>query len=304
MKKNLVIGAVGDNSLHKCWIKGHTSYDLFLIYYGDGEGYEGDSKYFRRAKGFKYHLIQDVLNECPELFDYEYVWLPDDDIYATSVEIDRLFGMMKQFDLWLAQPSIMGYYGVEITLHQMGSLIRFTNWVEIMCPCFSSKALQTCKDVFKENKTGWSIETIWNVLLGHPRDRIAIIDDIVVFHTRAVMKGETYRGKPSPLSEAMAEAEAVYAKWNLDKEMEKDRSHGAETGGEVYCSVVYKQIKRKLEGTMPKHLRFWPPCNTLQIAVDNIKSLDSLISETCTSSNPDATVCGSLQQNDMLNVML
>ena len=250
-KKNLIISTVGDNSLHRRWLSNSASYDVALIYYGDSVGYEGESKYYYKSKGFKYHLIKDFLENNPILYSYDYVWLPDDDIQADPEDIEKLFRMMADYDLWVAQPSIIGYYGVKITLHQLGSLIRFTNWVEIMCPCFNSKALKICQKVFKENETGWSIETIWNELIGHPKDKIAIIDDIVVVHTRPV--GGNYR-----LEKALKEANEVYYKWKLDKEMEKDIEYGSQTGGDIYCSVIYKQFFKEMEDGIEKSERCWP----------------------------------------------
>lgn len=266
-KKNLVISTVGDNSLHRNWNTKDADFDVCLIYFGENEGYFGESKYYKKEKGYKYHLLQNYLNENPWFTKYDYIWLPDDDIFMETNDVNKLFKFMSDYDLWLSQPSIIGHYGVKITLHQMGSLIRFTNWVEIMCPCFSSKALNICKQSFKENNTGWSIETIWNSLLGHPKDKIAIIDDVIAIHTRATCKGETYN---NPIN-AMQEAVDVYYKWGLDKEMEKDIIDGKPTGGEVYCSVVYKQLFKEMEDGIEKSARFWPDCFLLKNKIEDIK---------------------------------
>lgn len=267
-QKNLVISAVGDESLHKYWLSDNYNFDSYLIYYGNKKGYLGESTFYKEARGFKYHLIKDLLDQNPWIFDYRYIWLPDDDIHATTNEVNALFAFMDQFDLWVAQPSIMGWYGVDITLHQKGSIIRFTNWVEIMCPCFSSEALKKCKEVFKENKTGWSIETIWNVLLGHPRDKIAIIDDVVVTHTRAATTGDTYKNQVDPI----AEANEVYYKWKLDREMEKDLTFGRQIDSDIYCSVLYNQLFKAMEGKLPKNQRFWPQNNLFEKAVKDIRA--------------------------------
>jgi hypothetical protein len=287
--KNLVIGAVGDKSLHHHWLNGKRNYDLFLIYFGDGQGYEGEGEYYKRAKGYKFHLLQDLLNERPELFDYKYIWLPDDDLYATPEEINRIFWFMRKHRLELAQPSIMGHYGVDITLHQKGSLLRFTNWIEIMCPCFSSSALKTCMKTFKENETGWSIETIWNVLLGHPRDKIAIIDDIIVTHTRPVLTGDTHNKHADPLKRALDEANEVYYRYGLDREMEKDIKYGTPTGGEVYCTVVYSQIKKPMEDGIPRQDRCWPHVKPF---TDWLKTIGAQPESSCKTANPDATASG------------
>lgn len=261
--KNLVIAAVGDESLHRHWLSGRREYDVCLIYYGAGTGYAGEADHYRRAKGYKFHLIRDYIDENPWVSRYDYVWLPDDDVHASADDINKLFLHMRDYDLWVAQPSIMGHYGVKISLHQMGSIIRFTNWVEIMCPCFSYHALEVCKTCFKENNCGWSIETIWNVLLGHPRAKMAIIDDVVVHHTRPVRGGDVYTGIADP----MKEATDVYYRWGLDKEMEKDLEHGTPADPDVYCAVVYKQFFKD----EPQTGKFWPPSCLVRAAIDGAR---------------------------------
>lgn len=261
MTKNLVISTVSDTSLHKSWVQSE-GYDTYLIYYGDKIGYEGESTHYKKAKGYKYHLIKDAIEEMPNLWEYDYFWLPDDDIAASPIEINKIFSYMENYKLWLAQPSIMGYYGVDVTLHQKGSKIRFTNWVEIMCPCFSLNAILKCKDVFKENNCGWAIEGIWNRLLGHPKDKIAIIDDVIVFHTRPVLSGDTYTGKENPFKFAKTEADKIYRKWNLSEDVKVCQKNGNLIKSEVHGMVIYKQEFKEMEANIPKNERFWPS-NTL-----------------------------------------
>jgi len=266
-KRNLVISTVGDKSIHKYWSNHNDSqYHKLLIYYGDGPGYEEETTYYRKEKGYKYHLIEKAIQYYLSndlLDDYDYVWLPDDDIYLEEQDVLRLFNYMKNYDLAIAQPSILGWYGVDVTLHQKGSLLRYTNWVEIMCPCFSVPALKLCLDTFCENDCGWGIESLWNIKLGHPTDKIAIIDDVAAFHTRPVFGGDTYK-EEDPLKEAMGQAKKVYEKHNIAEEIEKDLLIGTPVNGEVYGSVVYKQIKKEMEFDIKKPDRFWPPCDSMK----------------------------------------
>jgi Protein of unknown function (DUF707). len=267
--KNLVISTVGDQSLHKLWIKSEA-YDTCLVYYGDKEGYPEESTFYKKAKGYKYHLIKDLLDESPHFFEYDYIWLPDDDVAARPSDIIKLFSMMKEYQLEISQPSIMGYYGVEVNLHKTGSILRYTNWVEIMCPCFSSAALKICKESFKENNCGWSIEGIWNVLLGHPRDKIAIIDDVIVCHTRPVLTGDTYTNLTNPLEFALKEANDVCSRWELGKHAQSDLSYGKPISTEVYCAVQYGQVRKVVGKNIPKDKRCWPDS---EIFTDMITSL-------------------------------
>jgi hypothetical protein len=282
--RNLVMSAVGDNSLHRYWSKHNEwKYHKFMMYFGDGAGYEEEATYHQKAKGYKYHLMEKAVQYLLKnnlLDQYDYVWMPDDDIYLEEQDVLRLFNYMKNYDLAIAQPSILGWYGVDMTLHQKGSLLRYTNWVEIMCPCFSVPALKLCLDTFCENDCGWGIETLWNIRLGHPTDKIAIIDDVAAFHTRPVFKGETYKDKDSPvgfsrtkplLEDALDQAKKVYDKYNVSEEVEKDLINGEPTNGEVYGSVVYKQIKKEMEFDIEKPDRFWPPCDSMENYLSEIR---------------------------------
>jgi hypothetical protein len=243
-KKNLVISTVGDNSLHKQWCVSNL-FDTYLIYYGDKEGYSGETKYYKKSKGFKYHLIKDALDESNFWKNYEYIWLPDDDLKIYTKSVEKLFKLMQFYNLDLAQPSIMGHHGTWITLHQLGSIIRFTNWVEIMCPCFSVEALSVCKKTFKENNCGWGIEGIWNVLLNHPQNKIGIIDEVIAIHTRPVLTGDTYINQKDPLKFAQKEGCKVFKKWNLEQEFKKDLLKGSALDCDIFGVVEYSKINKK-----------------------------------------------------------
>lgn len=275
-KKYLVISAVGDESLHRHWCQS-KNYDTLLIYYGDGVGYKHHSKYYKEAKGPKFHLIKQALEEIPELQYYTYIWMPDDDVYLDSKEVFRLFEINTEFNLSISQPSIMGWYGPTAPLAEAGTLLRYTNWVEIMCPCMSRKALKVCLPTFDENKTGWSIDAAWNVLLGHPKNEMAIIDDVVAFHTRPVFGGDIYNefGEEA-LTKAWRDSEIVRDKYNLVEETDKDI--GTKIGqGEIYGAVKYSEVQKKMEGGLPRNERFWPPIPALQKFIEELRKPTSYV---------------------------
>lgn len=267
----LVISAVGDQSLHKYWSKSN-SYDTCLIYYGNNQGYHNESKYYKEAKGPKYHLIKNVLEEISDLGQYHYIWMPDDDVYLDESSLLRLFEISTQFNLSISQPAIMGWYGPTVPLATAGTILRYTNWVEIMCPCMSRDALRVCLTTFNENRTGWSIDAVWNVLLNHPKNKIAIIDDVVGLHTRPVFGGDIYNefGK-DVLTKAWRDSEIVRRKYNLEEETDKDI--GVKIGqGEIYGTVKYSEIKKKMEENLPRNERFWPPIPVLRKFIENLRT--------------------------------
>ena len=95
MKKNLVLCAAGDQSLHKLWLQGENKhFDLMLIYLGvKTDRYRNDARYYLQASGmFKLENIAWALDKFYDIVvGYDAVFLPDDDIFMTSSDIHRLF---------------------------------------------------------------------------------------------------------------------------------------------------------------------------------------------------------------------
>lgn len=193
--KNLVIGVVGDSSLHKNWISGATpDFDLFLVYYGElGNRYRNDAMYYDFAKGTKFLIIDAMIKKHKEVFDhYDAIFIPDDDILIDTIGINRFFSIFHRYHLVIAQPAIIGWLSMTEATPQFDKILRYVRCVEIMTPCFSKDALSICQPSFTENKTNWGIDWLWFNLLGEPQDKLAVIDDVVAVHTRPCFFGDTY----------------------------------------------------------------------------------------------------------------
>ena len=275
MRKNLVIAAVGDESMHRHW-KPVKDYDLALVYYGDQKGYPEENQ--TKAKGTKFALIHNYLSSRPEVFNYQYIWMPDDDIVLDSEGIEKMFQMAEQYDLWICQPSIMGWYGLDITLHHKNSILRYTNYVEIMCPCFQTKALQQCMGTFRENKTGWGIDHMWNKMLGHPTDKIAILDDIVAVHTRPMGGGDMYKNQANgTMAQAQQENKEVWTKYKIGQSSYEDLKRGrlvsVESFDKHYHNLVeYGRIYKQTEAGVDLPDRIWPPGEITHMLCDQLRA--------------------------------
>lgn len=216
MKKNLVIGCVGPTSLHKHWLDGDRDFDVFLVYYGDGgDCYKHDSDYYARVKGTKFNIVGSL--DIP--LGYEYIFIPDDDLFMSSQDINRLFEYAKNYDLWICQPSLIGYYSVPHNLHRPDYVLRYTDYVEIIAPCFSSLSFSLCKNTFNYNKSCWGIEKLWDKELGFPQDKIAVIDDVIAIHTRPCFKGDNYRN--NDVAEPWKDIGEIVEKHNLQWEIKE-----------------------------------------------------------------------------------
>lgn len=191
MKKYLVISTVGDESLHPEWISGTPNFDLVLLYYGNKEEvvaeYAKQTPYVYAAKGEKYHLLKSLILSSPEFISqYKYIWLPDNDVSIATEDINKMFEIADKYNLSLAQPAMKGFTSHLITLPQTGNLLRYTSFVEVLAPLMSLETLMLCKDTFDENYSGWGYDFLWPYLLGYPKDKIAIIDSVVMIHTKPV----------------------------------------------------------------------------------------------------------------------
>jgi hypothetical protein len=195
-KRNLVFLRVGDTSTHREWIGDPTtrSYDVWLDYYGeqDSARWAGDAAHL--TDGPHTTKFSRIVALLPEITRYEAIWFPDDDIRVDPAGVERLFATFHRVGLQLAQPSLAdgSYVAHEITRWNGSFDVRFTNFVEAMCPLFSREALRTCVPSFTQALSAFGLDMIWARMLGDPRDRVGMIDAAPVIHSRPI-GGGTWR---------------------------------------------------------------------------------------------------------------
>lgn len=200
LRKNCVITTVGKNSLHPRWIENNSdrSFDLHAIVYDYSyESYLDSSDFLCHRCGQKLKLIYAYLKQNPHFLEhYSYFFIPDDDILTSCETIEQLFEIMEEYQLQIAQPSLrQSYYTFPHTLNEHYSCLRYTNFVEMMVPCFSREALNKVLDTFDSSESGWGIEYHWPILIESNHHDMAIIDQISVCHTRPVQTGRIHNMK-------------------------------------------------------------------------------------------------------------
>ena len=195
-KRNLVFLRVGDTSTHREWIgdPATRSYDVWLDYYGDGDSsqWAGDAAHLTDGPNTtKFARIVALLRE---LTRYDAIWFPDDDIRVDPAGVERLFATFRRRNMLLAQPSLAdgSYVAHEITRWNGSFEVRFTNFVEAMCPLFSREGLETCAPSFTQAVSAFGLDMVWARMLGDPRDRVGMIDAAPVVHSRPI-GGGTWR---------------------------------------------------------------------------------------------------------------
>ena len=192
-RKNLVIVRAGDSSLHPEWLQGPgaeaRTWDIIVNYFGDDpDKYRSGDAVRIDSKGPKWPALSALIQaNAPLIADYERVWLPDDDLRCQCDDVNRLFEIFEREKLDLAQPSLRheSYVAHMAVLHNGSFRLRYTNFVEVMAPCFTAAALTKLLPTFDENLSGWGLDYVWPMLLG-PEANVAIIDDVQILHTRPI----------------------------------------------------------------------------------------------------------------------
>jgi len=226
-KRNLVIVRAGDSSLHPSWLVplAERNWDIVVNYFGsDPDCYRDPANAVTRidSKGPKWPAFHALLGGDWQAWrDYDFVWLPDDDLACRAADIDRMFDIMAAMDLHLAQPSLSwdSYISLVLTAHNPNFALRYTSFVEPMAPCFSRGLLERVVPTFGEIISGWGLDYVWPRYLDNPPLQCAVIDCLQVRHTRPV-GGPNYQWNKAAGKSPVDEMHWLLAKHGLPGPMQ------------------------------------------------------------------------------------
>jgi hypothetical protein len=145
--------------------------------------------------GSRFANLNKLYNAKP-IEEGSWVVLADDDVFFVRGSLTRIFSIMKQAGLSLAQPSqsILGWWTSQFNVSRPFLIARDSNYVEqgpllVADPVFA-KLILPLPD---ENDMGWGIEAEW-YRAKEGRYRIGVIDDCRVVH--CARAGATYPSGP------------------------------------------------------------------------------------------------------------
>jgi hypothetical protein len=189
--RNLVIARVGNRSLHRCWLDADKprDWDLYLSPYQDlAPQPSPDCEVGEVIPGPKWSGMRTLLQRWSGWRDYDYVWMPDDDIFVSQDTISRMFQAARLLGWDLFAPSLheTSHFAHYFTMRNRSQFARTVGFVEIMVPCFSRTALERLQHTLDLSTTGWGwgLDSLWPKLLGYRN--VGILDGISVLHTRPV----------------------------------------------------------------------------------------------------------------------
>jgi len=198
-RRNLVILGANESSLHTSWVRdidnADRNWDLFISFYGSSDNYHEieQAEYSSLQTGMrKWLAIHRAMYNNSPLWDYERIFIIDDDIMTRWSDINYFFELCRTFDLSLAQPALAHGCNINHALTEQDDscILRFTTFVEAMAPCFTREALKICIPCTQMGYYGFGIDHLWPLLLGFPKTKIGIIDAVSINHTRPF--GSTY----------------------------------------------------------------------------------------------------------------
>jgi hypothetical protein len=186
IRQNLIVVTAGDSSLHRQWLSKATrrNFDILISYDGNEPGlYKDQADYYETAPGLKWaNLSRLFIRNRELLLSYDACWFPDDDLSVDAQTISRMFDMFHCYNLWLAQPALTAESRIThpVTEAKPNSRLRFTDFVEIVCPIFNRVSLAALGPTFAASASGYALDYLWPYLLGYPKDRIGILDEVAV----------------------------------------------------------------------------------------------------------------------------
>jgi hypothetical protein len=190
-RRFLVITRAGANSSHEAWLEGAQErlFDLVVTEWQpthipvSHEGVEVLPWPGGRNEGYSRYF-----ESHPDIFTrYQSIALIDDDIIMSADDINRCFLMGAKYELELWQPSLSwdSYFSYGSTLNNPLYQIRYTNFIEMMCPFFSARFLKRAGATFS---LGYlvGIDILWPRLIESAAYRCAVVDAVIAKHGRPV----------------------------------------------------------------------------------------------------------------------
>jgi hypothetical protein len=167
-------------------------YDLMLNYYHEPKkAPPPDAEFVFVQNGTKTTAIAKLIEARPDIFGaYDFLLFLDDDIELSAAQIADLFECMRDNGLDLAQPALAkGSDGsFPVLFQEAGSSdFRKVNYVEIMMPAFSRRALAASAACFGTGVSGFGVDVLIGATVAKSFGRnIAVVDKVAARHLRPI----------------------------------------------------------------------------------------------------------------------
>lgn len=222
----LVVCQAGQTKTPDRWTRETgREWDLMMNYYDAAGMRHGVGEYAVFQKGTKFSAMSLLLRRFPDVFAaYDHVLFVDDDIETTAHDLNALFVQCRRHRLDLAQMTLTpGSACNWAHLHARPGRggPRDVSAVEIMMPVFSRRALAWIAPTLGQSVSGFGLDLVWGHLVSRKGGRIAVLDDVVATHARAVDQagGAYYRYLRRHAINAKAELWALLEQYGASRDL-------------------------------------------------------------------------------------
>ena len=196
------------------------NWDFAALYYGADPSFScPECVAVQRLDGAKWHLVYEFLmGEDWKILSSRYssVMIPDNDLIMTADVISEFFDVFHERNLTIGQPSLCqpcSYTAWPVLYQQKGNLLRYTSFVELMTPTFSTEFLNTVvRETIEDAHIGWGLDHVWPLLLGFSKTKVGVVDAVCIVHPGDAAKGGKLYQIPSVPRSAKTEQ-----RWNQER---------------------------------------------------------------------------------------
>ncbi|MDB5508434.1 MAG: hypothetical protein JWL93_903 [Hyphomicrobiales bacterium] len=190
MNENAIVVRAGRRSLHPGWLQGGVpKFDLHVVAYEPlPEGLLAGTAGAHLLPGTKVDGWRRFFGEhADDMLRYARIALLDDDLMCTAQDLNRCFEIGRQESLALWQPALSwnSYFSHAITLQNPMFRLRYTNFIEMMCPFFTAEHLQKTLPIF-DLGIELGVDQLWCRTRDEAARAYGVIDEVTVVHTRKV----------------------------------------------------------------------------------------------------------------------
>jgi hypothetical protein len=202
MNKYLVFSSIGNNSVHNTWLNTENrTFDVVLAYYANNDEYynkiaekNSDNFLIYKRKGFKWPNFNDYISNN-DVSQYEYIWIPDDDIELSGDKINEMFKTLEKYpNIMVAIPSTSkdsvnsNNKPPRPDRHNCNLIIEYKNFLECGLLLINGSMLNNTffRKILNLTNTGYFLDILMKFCFDEKNRKISqvVLHDIIARHPK------------------------------------------------------------------------------------------------------------------------
>lgn len=191
IERCLMVTRIGPKSLHRNWLDelSNRKFDTVLSCYDASvELWKEEGVFCEFRPGYKVAGYSGFLKERREIWhQYDYICFWDEDLEATTNDINRMFQLCLEGNFKIAQSALTpdSYYSYASLVSQKPWKLRHVNFIEMMCPVFRRDVLEKIEHLY-HSKRETGIDLVWCQQVASSPTDFAVLDSVPIRHTEPV----------------------------------------------------------------------------------------------------------------------